>query len=126
MKAALQLGGMTVELLAEKLAATGHAKYSAKTLYSMQNGNKGKRVISPQEGRMIADACGISRAFFTVDFTDLDEPAERDALAQRLEALEGQVRKIAEHTLTPENVASVFRRHEADLDRASNPGTSRS
>lgn len=59
------------------------------TLYEIESG---KRAVRPHELRLIAEACGISPAFFEVDFAHLnaDEPVELDT-DERLERLEGAV-----------------------------------
>lgn len=86
MKAALALAGIGVEELAQRINLRG---YGAKTLYNMQ-GETGARPILPRDQEVIARACGLSPAFFTIDFGQI--PA--DTITDRLHRLEQQVQAL--------------------------------
>lgn len=71
LKAARALGGYrTPAMLAE---AIGRAKFGERTIRSVE---QGKRQLEDYEAAWVAEACGISPAFFTVDLAGLHaEPA---------------------------------------------------
>lgn len=90
MKAALALTGKTVPELAELI---DQRNYGAKTLYNLQSGQKGK-TLRPADCRTIAEALGISPAFFTVDFATLGKE-ENGSLREEVGALAEAVLQLA-------------------------------
>lgn len=84
--AARSLADITVRQLAERIQQAGHVRgYSADNLGLME---RGRRPIQPQNIPVLAEACGLPTAFFTIDFARLDE-APPD-LTRRIEEMEAQ------------------------------------
>lgn len=90
--AARALADITVKELAVRIQEAGHTRgYSADNLGLME---RGKRPIQPQNIAVLAEACGVSPAFFTVDFAGLDDtpPDALSAIEDRLERLTAELR----------------------------------
>lgn len=83
MRAAMALAGLTVEELASRIATRG---YGTKTLYNMQS-DANDRDITPRDIPVLARACDIDEAFFTIDFTDLGRRANDLAVQAQIAAL---------------------------------------
>jgi transcriptional regulator with XRE-family HTH domain len=96
MRAARAIAGLTVKELAARVADAGHADgLSARVLGEMERGN---RVIKPSEIPILAEACGLPAAFFSVDFATLEEPtlrAEVDYLRSEIAKIKGTVAELA-------------------------------
>jgi hypothetical protein len=115
MKAAIALAGITVEELAERIDRRG---YGAKTLYNMQ-GEAGGRPILAQDQEVIAKACGLSPAFFTIDFSKLQAPADED----RITTLERQMAAVLQVIQQPDapDALDLLQQALADLGLAPTP-----
>lgn len=80
--------GLTYPQLAERLKALGYQRgYSAANLQLMETGGA---QIQPQHIPPLAEACGVSPAFFAVDFAALDGVSDHD----RVEALAAELRTV--------------------------------
>lgn len=90
-RAAMVLAGVDFSELARRIGRQGMA---ARTLRGMATPEE-KPVPQPHHLRYIAEACGISPSFFTIDLAMLDGEtrAEIKDLRSRLEAVEDQLRK---------------------------------
>ena len=90
MKAARALAGITVEQLADRIAARG---YGSKTLYNME---RGERPITPNDYRVVARACDLPEQFFTFDFSRLGDPRgdEQPAGSGSIERLESRMEQM--------------------------------
>lgn len=97
MRAAMALAGLTVKQLAARIDGRG---YSDKTLNNMLGDRL--RPIEPRDFPVLAQACGLTPAFFTIDFSTI---ADDPALAERVEALERQMATVS---------AALFKRSEGD------------
>lgn len=77
--------GERIDDLADRLRELGHVKgWSAETLGAMQRGyhsNRDPRPIQPQEITVLAEACGVSPAFFDIDLAKLAPPDVHAELA---------------------------------------------
>jgi hypothetical protein len=115
MKAAIALAGITVEELAERIDRRG---YGAKTHYNLQ-GEAGGRPILAQDQEVIAKACGLSPAFFTIDFSKLQAPADEDRIA----TLERQMAAVLQVIQQPDapDALDLLQQALADLDLAPSP-----
>lgn len=109
MRAALALADLTIEELSERIGRRG---YGDKTLYNMQ-GETGKRPILPQDIEVISKACGISPAFFSIDFSDLPDTTTVD----RLTALEKQVSDLSRLAIEEEMTAALARAEERRINK---------
>lgn len=88
--AARALAGLTVKQLAAEIQARGHTRgYSAENIGLME---RGRRPIQPQNIPVLAAACGLSPAFFSVDFSSLEDQDELAAVGDRLERLTAELR----------------------------------
>jgi transcriptional regulator with XRE-family HTH domain len=87
--AARVLAGLGQVELAERIKAMGYARgYSARTIGDME---RGETSIQPQSIPVLAEACDVTPAFFSIDFRTLEEPDEGDDdLQARLTVLEAQ------------------------------------
>lgn len=87
--AARALADITVKELAARIQEAGHTRgYSADNLGLME---RGKRPIQPQNIAVLAEACGVSPAFFSVDLAALGETADAaNGLRERIESLEAE------------------------------------
>lgn len=82
-RAARALAGITVDELSGRLDGQ---RLSTKTLGNIERGDRDAR---PMELRAIAAACGVSYAFFTVDFSTLPEGiGQEGSLHHRIALLE--------------------------------------
>jgi hypothetical protein len=112
MKAALALAGITIEELAARINRRG---YGTKTLYNMQGG-KGARPILPADQEVIARACGLSPAFFTIDFADLPDTE----LSDRVAALESDLERLSPILKEPDALDALLQAL-GDLGLAGSP-----
>jgi hypothetical protein len=90
-KAAMELAGLNWEGLAERI---GTPNYGPKTLYNMASPSFTGRVPRSADLHIIGRACGVSDAFWTVDFSKIeatDLRAEVRALDDRLSAALAQI-----------------------------------
>lgn len=87
--AARVLAGFEQEDLAAELRRRGHTRgYSVDNIGLME---RGKRPIQPQEVPVFAAACGVSPAFFSVDFSTLEDQLPVDpTLSERLDEVSAQ------------------------------------
>lgn len=88
-KAAMALAGLDWDSLADRIGTPG---YGAKTLKNMADpNNTTTRAPTDTDLLVIGSACGVSNAFWTVDFSALgvDQPlrAKFSALEERFDAL---------------------------------------
>lgn len=90
--AAMALAGLDDEGLSKKIAANGSAKkgYSARTIERIRNPKVTARVAEDPDLAVIAKACGVSPAFWTVDFRQLEEPSLQVAVSE----LQADVKKL--------------------------------
>lgn len=123
MRAALQLAAIDVPELARRLKEAGHKGYSAKTLYTMQTGAKG-RVISPGEGAMIAGACELRNDFFTIDLAGAEDTGAA-VFERRLRVIEDALEDLKSRTVSPETLSDAVERALDGLAQASFPGQQR-
>lgn len=100
LRAARVLADLTVEQLAAQIDTKG---LGAKTLGAVE---RGERSLRRHEIEIIAEATGVPEWFLSDGF---EEPARDPVLAERVEALEGQMRAVLD---------IAFNRVGADLARA--------
>lgn len=87
-KAAIELAGLTYETLANRIATPN---YGAKTLQNIASPSFKSRVASDGDLLLIARACGVSDAFWTVDFRTLED----ESLRAEVSDLRRELRKLA-------------------------------
>lgn len=86
------------------------------TLYSIE---AGKRPVRPHELRMIAEACGLPYAFFTVDFAALEEGTPDDRFAR----LEDMIAGVNDRLTTWEPLlAALEEERSLESERATQAG----
>lgn len=90
LKAARALAGLTVEELAREVGQTG---YGAKTLYAMES--ETGREILPKDHAILAEACGLPREFFTMDFHVHEAHLGMDDIRARMEANDERAAQMA-------------------------------
>jgi hypothetical protein len=85
-RAAMTLAGLENEAaLATRIATKG---YSARTLYRMLDPTDKKRPVRDTDLVAIGKACGVSDAFWTVDFQRIQALPDEAALAEKVEQLD--------------------------------------
>lgn len=88
--AARTLAGLGQKELAAKLRKMGYSRgYSARTIGDME---RGETPIQPQSIAVLAKGCGVTPAFFTVDFSTLEEPGSEATTDDRFERLQSELR----------------------------------
>ena len=92
-KAAMELAGLDFPALAARIATPN---YGERTLRKIAEPNDHERPARTPDLHLIGRACGVSDAFWTIDFSRLedDEPALRD----QLRALEARFDQLAANT----------------------------
>ena len=106
LKAAREIAGLTALELAERLPW-------GKT--SISNMETGKRPILDHEVRSLAHACGVPPLFFfSVDFSELQEPDLRDELADLRQQISGLRAAVAEVTAGVAQNARAMREHRVE------------
>lgn len=89
-KAAMALAGLDWDGLAERIDTPN---YGPKTLYNIASETFEKRSARSADLHIIGKACGVSDAFWTIDFRELQEPVLRDELtrlSQRVDEIAAQ------------------------------------
>jgi hypothetical protein len=87
-RAAMELAGLSFIALAKRIATPN---YGERTLRNMVNEAFTDRVASRADLALIGRACGVSDAFWTVDFRELEEPSLREEVT----ALSDQLADLA-------------------------------
>ena len=77
-EAAMALAGLDFDTLAERIATKN---YGSRTLRRLANPKDTARPPRGPDLAVIAKACGVSEAFWTVDFSTLEEPDLRDQVS---------------------------------------------
>ncbi|MEJ7786414.1 MAG: hypothetical protein WKF96_16545 [Solirubrobacteraceae bacterium] len=93
--AAMALAGVDFKELARRIATKN---YGARTLQRIANADDVDRPPRGPDLVLIGAACGVSDAFWTIDFSELEEPSLHDEVSRQGERLALLALTVDEHT----------------------------
>lgn len=92
-KAAITLAGLDFQQLADRINSNG---YGERTLRRIADEHDPDRRPRASDLHVIAKACGVSDAFWTIDFSALAEPDLREEISELRDELEALALVVAQ------------------------------